>query len=113
MMDISPQAILGGARIALDLARARERELEKLRRSAQQVEEIFAKDLVSRMRRLAEPHRKVSAVEALAYDMLDQAIAERMSKTGALGLSQVLVDRLQDRVLASVTLDTVRIESRR
>lgn len=77
-------------------------ELAKLKKATQGLEAIFAKQLLSEMRKSVQ---KVSLGQSMGKeifeDMMDQTIAENASKGGALGLGKQMYDTFSKRVFQS------------
>jgi peptidoglycan hydrolase FlgJ len=75
-------------------------ELAKLRESAQGIEAIFIKDLLSAMRRSVPKTSFGQTMGAGMYEeMLDQALAENASKRGTFGIAKLLERQLAPKLL--------------
>lgn len=77
----------------------RQAELDRLKKATQQFEAVFVKDLLSRMRKGVAAPKNEGPMGELARDMMDQAIADEFSRTGALGIGKMLYERLADAYL--------------
>lgn len=75
-------------------------KLQKLRRAVQDVEAVFLKDLIGAMRR-SVPKSDVgqSFGNGIYTDMFDQAMAQDLSRSGSMGIANVLYRRLSKAVL--------------
>lgn len=79
--------------------------LAKLHTAAQQLEGLFVQMLFKEMRASAPETSitgKVSESEKTFREMLDQNRADALSKTGSLGIANIIEKQLRDSVLASV-----------
>jgi Rod binding domain-containing protein len=76
-------------------------ELNKLRRTTQQVEAVFLKELLGEMRKAAPDDDLANVTGSDIYqDMSDQAFADSASKSDSLGIAKLLYDRLAPTVVA-------------
>lgn len=75
-------------------------ELDRLRRQTKAVEAMFLKDLLSAMRRTV-PESTVSSGYGsdILKDLTDQALADRLSLSGSIGVSDLLFKSLAPSVL--------------
>ena len=80
--------------------------LTKLHQTAQQMESLFVNLLFQEMRKTAPQGGgltgKPSAAEQTFGEMLDEKRAEELSKTGSLGLAQVIEQQLRSAVIGDV-----------
>lgn len=74
---------------------------KELRKACEQFEAIFAKRLLGEMRKgVQETHFGDTPGAEIYRDMMDQAIADAMSKRGALGIADTLYRQLSLRLAA-------------
>lgn len=86
------------------LTAAQQAALSKLHTAAQQLEGIFV-DMLFKEMRAAEPDTsifgKVTESEKTWNEMLDQARADQLAKSGSLGIAKMIESQLRNSVLAS------------
>jgi peptidoglycan hydrolase FlgJ len=86
------------------LTPAQQAALNKLHTAAQQLEGIFV-DMLFKEMRASEPKTsifgKVSESDKTWEEMLDQARADQLAKTGSLGIAKMIEAQLRNSVLAS------------
>lgn len=76
-------------------------KLEKLKKSAQGVEAMFVKDLLSAMRKSVPETSGQSGYGGDVFkDMFDQAFADAMGQSGSLGIGKMIYATLAKAVLA-------------
>jgi Rod binding domain-containing protein len=76
-------------------------KLDQLKRTTQQMEAVFMKQLLGEMHKMAPQEDADSGLGADIYqDMFDQALAEGMSKSGSLGIVKLLYQQLAPAVIA-------------
>lgn len=96
---VSPDPKPEAHRERTSLAPAENPELGRLKKASEQVEAIFVKDLLGRMRKGLGSESKKDPMADLARDMMDQAIADEFGRTGALGISTLLYKNLSEAYL--------------
>jgi len=74
-------------------------ELGRLKKATEQIEAIFVKDLLGRMRKGLGSETKKDPMADLARDMMDQAFADEFGRTGALGIGTLLYKNLSEAYL--------------
>lgn len=75
-------------------------ELDRLRKQTKAVEAIFLKDLLSAMRRTVPENKMGSGWGSdILKDLTDQALADRLSLAGSIGISDLLFKSLGPSVL--------------
>ncbi|MFY9233889.1 MAG: rod-binding protein [Fimbriimonadaceae bacterium] len=78
-----------------------EQKLNDLRKAAQGVEAMFVKDLLAAMRRGVPKNSSAEQGPGsdIYKDMLDQALADKIGATGAMGISKALYQRLSQQII--------------
>ncbi len=74
-------------------------ELRKLKESSQQVEAIFVKDLLARMRKTSLSEESSGGMNGLAWDLFDQAVSQALSKKDVLGLSKIVYEKGSEQII--------------
>lgn len=75
-------------------------ELDRLRKQTKAVEAMFLKDLLSAMRRTVPENKMGSGYGSdILKDLTDQALADRLSLSGSIGISDLLFKNLGPGVL--------------
>lgn len=69
--------------------------LKKLEKASQGVEQLFVKQLLSQMRKMAPTPGGDSYGMEMYRDMMDDALAESISKRGGFGISKQLEDMMK------------------
>jgi peptidoglycan hydrolase FlgJ len=98
---------LGGALTGLansavkDVVKSHAKELANLKKACEQFEAVFAKQLLSEMRKgVQETKIGDQAGSAIYKDMMDQTIADSVAHQGALGIGQMLYKQFEKQVAA-------------
>ncbi len=66
-------------------------ELEKLQRAAENIEALFVKQLLGKMRETSFIGKAPDQMDSFAKDLMDQAVAEQASKSGSqIGIAQMV-----------------------
>jgi len=83
------------------------KELKSLKKACEQFEAVFAKQLLSEMRK-GMPDTSIGdqAGSDIYKDMMDQAIGDSMARQGALGIGQMLYKEFAAQVAGSSTAPT-------
>ena len=71
----------------------------ELRKATQGVEALFVQHLLSTMRRTASLGGSSSGATAMYRDLMDQAVAQEVAKSGRFGIGDILYRQLAGRVL--------------
>lgn len=87
-------------------------ELGRLKKATEQVEAIFVKDLLGRMRKGLGTEQKQDPMADLARDMMDQAIADEFGRTSALGIGSLLYKNLSEAYLRNQAASSETDETR-
>ncbi|HVL37900.1 MAG TPA: rod-binding protein [Fimbriimonadaceae bacterium] len=75
---------------------------DKLKKSTDDIEAIFIKDLLSAMRRAVPDTSLGKGMGAETYrDLFDQALSQSLSRTGSLGIGKMLFRQMAPGVLQS------------
>lgn len=78
------------------------KQLKDLKKACEQFESVFAKKLLSEMRKgVQEVQLGDGAGSAIYKDMMDQALADAMAKQGALGIGKMLYRQFEKQVGAT------------
>jgi Rod binding domain-containing protein len=78
-----------------------EPKLDQLRKSTQDLEAVFMKDLISAMRKSVPKTEVGTGFGSEIYeDMFDQALAQSSSKSGAMGIGKLIFERMSPAVVA-------------
>lgn len=81
---------------------AHSKELRDLKKACEQFEAVFAKKLLSEMRRgVKETQIGDQAGSEIYRDMMDQAIADSIAHRGSLGIGDLLYKQFEKQVTAS------------
>ena len=71
-------------------------ELERLKKATQGIESLFVKDLLKIMHKSAEATKLAKGPGTEIYqDMMDQALADSVSKNGSFGLAKSLYNQFE------------------
>ena len=98
---------IGGPGAGQPLSDEQKQALTKLHQAAQQMESLFVDMLFKEMRKSAPQISltgRTSNAEQTFGDMLDEKRAEELSKTGSLGIGNVLEQQLRASVLADTNV---------
>jgi peptidoglycan hydrolase FlgJ len=88
------------------------KQLKDLKKACEQFEAVFAKKLLSEMRKGVKEVQLGDAAGSEIYkDMMDQAIADSMAKQGALGIGKMLYKQFEKQV-AGIALADLKAEPR-
>lgn len=79
-----------------DLSEAAQRELEQVQKSSSQVEAIFVKDLLKKM--MPEKFAGDGPMADFIRDQFLDALAQQSGRSGALGLSKMLREKLSESI---------------
>ncbi|MEP0766636.1 MAG: rod-binding protein [Fimbriimonadia bacterium] len=71
----------------------------ELRKATQGVEALFVQQLLSAMRRTASFGDSSNGATAMYRDLMDQAVAQEIARTGRFGIGDILYRQLAERVL--------------
>lgn len=71
----------------------------ELRKATQGVEALFVQHLLSTMRRTASFGDSSSGATAMYRDLMDQAVAQEIARTGRFGIGEILYRQFAQRVL--------------
>lgn len=100
-----------------------QKDIKKLEKAVQGVEQLFVKQLLSQMRKMAPTPGGDSYGMEMYRDMMDDALAESISKRGGFGISRQLEEvmkpaivreafaRFQKRMESEVSKSTVNYEN--
>lgn len=83
------------------IAKQAEPQIKKLEKAVQGVEAMFVKDLLSVMRKSLPKSEQSMPGKDIYYDMLDQALAETMSKNGSLGIGKMMLETMKPAILSA------------
>lgn len=102
MRPTFPSQVAASARAAVP-DKATAAKLEELRRAVHGIEAMFVKDLLSAMRRgmPAGSLGQKGPGSEIYRDLLDQALADKVGRSGAMGIGKVLYERLSQQILKS------------
>lgn len=75
------------------------KDLKKLERAVQGVEQLFVKQLLAQMRKMAPSTGGDSYGMEMYRDMMDDALAESVSKRGGFGISKQLEDVMKPAIV--------------
>lgn len=78
---------------------AQKQQLTRLKKATEQVEAIFLKDLLGKMRRTVGSNKESDPMGEMARDMMDQAVADDISRTNSVGVGSLLFKSLSDAYL--------------
>ena len=76
-----------------ELSEKAQLELKKLKDTSQQVEAIFIKDLLSKMRQISLTGEHPTGMSELAWDLFDQTISKTLSEKDSFGLSKMIYEK--------------------
>lgn len=76
-----------------------QKDLRKLEKATQGVEQLFVKQLLTQMRKMAPTPGGDSYDMEMYRDMMDDALAESISKRGGFGISKQLEDMMKPALI--------------
>ncbi len=76
-----------------ELSEKAQLELKKLKDTSQQVEAIFIKDLLSKMRQISLTGEHPTGMSELAWDLFDQTVSKTLSEKDSFGLSKIIYEK--------------------